>query len=366
MDRDPPAGERALERPEPLERASEGGGRERRPGANAAGETERVVARPERRLLRALDAVAAAGASERPLDLVLHPGGKPLEPDPDRQVPTRPERRERGRLDRDLAQRRDRLLHVRRREPLEDRGGGRLRQRVEAEHHLGDEAERAERAAEEARQVEPRHVLHHLAAAAGDDAVRAHHRDPDDEIPHRAVARPPRPEGVRGDDPPHRGALGERRIDGEPLPVRRQPALQLRERHPRLHRDDLVGRGVLADPVEPPRVHDGVEPGGRRAELEIRPAADEGHGEAIHRERAHRLGRLVEGVGLDREARANPEDDVVRLHRPRSRAHAALRPCRRGRVTSAPRDPPPPRGGGGRGPASRRRAGAWGRPCRGS
>ena len=52
--------------------------------------------------------------------------------------------------------------------------------------------------------------------------------------------------------------------------------LQPCQRHARLDDDDLVGRRVLDDARQPARAHDGVEPRGRRAEIQVGAAADEG------------------------------------------------------------------------------------------
>ena len=66
------------------------------------------------------------------------------------------------------------------------------------------------RADEEARQVEPGHVLHHLAPTPGRGAVGPYAGDADDEVARRAVAGPARSEGVGRHHPAHGGPLRPR------------------------------------------------------------------------------------------------------------------------------------------------------------
>ena len=54
--------------------------------------------------------------------------------------------------------------------------------RVQPEHRLGDDRERAERPDQQLAQVVACDVLHHSTAGLGDDAVRADHRDPDEQV----------------------------------------------------------------------------------------------------------------------------------------------------------------------------------------
>jgi hypothetical protein len=66
------------------------------------------------------------------------------------------------------------------------------RPRVQPERRLGDQAERALRPREQLAQVVAGHVLDHLAAGLGHDAVGPHHGDPDEQVTRRPVAQPPR------------------------------------------------------------------------------------------------------------------------------------------------------------------------------
>ena len=276
--------------------------------------------RPRRRLVGAREPLAARVEREEPIGLLAHAGGEPLEAHREPEAAVALLQRGHGcglepRIERGAGER----PNLRGRQPTERDGGGRLRQRVEPEDDLGDEAEGAERPAQEARQVEARHVLHHLTAPARDDAVRAHEGDPDDEVAHCAVPCAARPERVRREHAADGRALRVWRIEREPLPVGREVALERGDGHPRLDRDDLIGRGVLADAIEPAGVQHGVEAPGRRAELEIGAAADEHDRGAVAGERAHRLGRLVERARLDGHARAHAQHGVS----VRRRAHRA-------------------------------------------
>ena len=82
---------------------------------------------------------------------------------------------------------------------------------MQPEHRLHDQPQRPERAGEQLAQVVARDVLDHLAAGAGHRAVGADHGDPDQQVPWRPVAQPPRP-GSPG---------GQRPTDGRAPPCRR-------------------------------------------------------------------------------------------------------------------------------------------------
>ncbi len=119
---------------------------------------------------------------------------------------------------------------------------------MEAQRELGDEAERAERAAVEAGEVETGDVLDHPAAGMGDDAVAGDDGRSDHEVPHRPVRKPPRAGVVGGEDASdRRSGVGERRVDGEPLPVRGQFGLQRREARAGPDDGDPVERVVQHD-----------------------------------------------------------------------------------------------------------------------
>ena len=69
----------------------------------------------------------------------------------------------------------------------------RARNRVQAHGHLQDGAERPVGAREKLGQVVARHVLDHLAAAAGERAVGKGHRHAEHQVAWRAVAVAERP-----------------------------------------------------------------------------------------------------------------------------------------------------------------------------
>ena len=201
---------------------------------------------------------------------------------------------------------------------------------MHAEGRRGDEGERPERAAHQLGQVEPRHRLHHLAAALRARAVRPQDGDADDQIAHGPVSRPQRPERVRGDDAADGRLDGVGRIERQPLPALRQFPLELCQVHSALHGHHLIGGRVL---------HHLVQPAGGDLQIDRRPrrhrrlAADEEHGAvALREQRLH----LVDRAG--RYARHASPDSSVGC----GRYSPGLSPQRRGEGKTLPglNDPP--------------------------
>ena len=82
--------------------------------------------------------------------------------------------------------------------------------RAQLHGRLHDDAERAERADEELRQIVAGDVLHDLAAAAHEGAVGHDHGEPDEQVARGAVEMAARARGVAGEDAAERRALGAR------------------------------------------------------------------------------------------------------------------------------------------------------------
>jgi hypothetical protein len=102
---------------------------------------------------------------------------------------------------------------------------------VQPQHHLGDHRERAEGPVHELGEVVAGHVLDHVAAGAGDGAVREHERRADHEVPQRAPDECGRP-GVAGrEQPAHGGPVRDpRRVQRDVLPVPGELGVQLPQR----------------------------------------------------------------------------------------------------------------------------------------
>ena len=203
----------------------------------------------------------------------------------------------------------------------DDRRRG-LGPRMQAEGRGRDQPQRPQRSGQQLRQVEPGDVLDHLAAAAHARAVGAHERDPDDQVAHRAIARPARAEGVAGDDAAHGGALGPRRIQRQHLPVRRQRALHIRQPRAALDGDDLIQRRVLDDAVERRGAQDDVQRFGRRAQAKLGAATDEDQALVVASAGGDHLGRLVERRRLDDRRRQHAAHAVGGAARARAGDHA--------------------------------------------
>jgi len=152
------------------------------------------------------------------------------------------------------------------------KGHARFRKRVHAKGHRRDHPQRAARSAHQLGQIESRDRLHHFSAALGANAVAAQDGDADDHIAHRSISRAQRAKTIGRDDSPQRRALGERRLERQPLPIARELSLQLLQGDTGLRGDHLIGRGVLDDAVQSAGVKHGVD---RRKRADLRASADE-------------------------------------------------------------------------------------------
>ena len=156
-------------------------------------------------------------------------------------------RRQRQRLRRPLVEGRD----CGRRGQLEAQGRLAARPRQHLERHLGDDAEDAERAAQQARHVEAGDILHHLAAeaqplAAAGEKARAQH-----EVARRASVHAPRAGQAGGDHPAERGIAAEgRRLEGQELVTLGERAFELGQWRAAARRDDQF-RGLVVDDAAP-------------------------------------------------------------------------------------------------------------------
>ena len=159
----------------------------------------------------------------------------------------------------------------RRRSVCSQRGRGRHLQR-----HFGDEAEDAQRAAQQPRDIEAGDVLHHLAAEAA--APRRCHRSASRRARNRA---PRRPAGAAD----RTGRRRSRRRSSDRLPKaggsnarncpwRREQRLDLRQRRAAARRDHQLGRLVVDDAAVRAQIEQLALAGARRRSPWCRPPAD--------------------------------------------------------------------------------------------
>src|SRR5262249_62237376 len=98
-----------------------------------------------------------------------------------------------------------------------------------------------------------------------------------------AVATPAWPARVRRNDAADGSSGAAGWIEGQPLPVRRQPRGERAGRDPGLHRDGEVVRVVLDRLIQPGEIEHEVEVPRRMTELERAPRAARHHGESTVR-----------------------------------------------------------------------------------
>ena len=142
---------------------------------------------------------------------------------------------------------------------------------MEPERRLDDDAEGAERAGQELRDVVAGHRLDDLGAAPRRRAVRLDEAGTEQEIPPRAVAEAPLAAGIRREHAAHGARAAAVGVQRQHLPVLAQLAGQQIERDARLHRRHHVGGDVLENA---PRAARGREPGpgGRAARRDRAPS----------------------------------------------------------------------------------------------
>ena len=274
------------------------------------------MTRPERGRVPGRHQVDWASHLERkrqePVALLGHSGGEALEDDG--QVPglaAREGGHGRG-LQLPLAESLEEGQRLGAPDVSQEQGLRHLGERMEAEGHGSDEAERPDRPDKHPREVEPGDVLHHLAPSLRRRPVGPDHRDADDEVPGAAVPGPERSEGVRGQHSPCRRPIGQGRVESQPLAVEGEGAAEGRQGDARFRDDDLIGGGVLEDPIEASGPEEGVERARRGAEAEVGPAAGEDDRAPFAGERTDDAGGLLDARRGDDLAWDDPCHGVER------------------------------------------------------
>jgi hypothetical protein len=181
------------------------------------------------------------------------------------------------------------------------------------ERDLDDDAEDAERAGDDARDVVAGDVLDDAAAELQQLAGAVHHRDAEDMVAHRACCRARRPRESRSDHAADGRLRREaRRLEREALAVHGELRFELDEPHPGRRGDDELGRLVVGAAGERGRVE---ERAARLFAVEVLAAATaDAKRLACRVRRAHLL-----------------DDRRDRVHRRRARS-AAARETRAGRA----------------------------------
>ena len=172
--------------------------------------------------------------------------------------------------------------------------------RIELECRSHDDAEAAERACEQARQVVTRDVLDDDAAAFREPAVGARELDPDNEVAWRAIPVPARTAVVGRDETADGRAVGEWWIQWNPLTVAAELASDISERGTGLHRGGQVAMTMGDDGVEAPGRNEHIDLPRRRRDKEAtkqallsaagRVFAERGYDAATTREVAQQAG----------------------------------------------------------------------------
>ena len=188
--------------------------------------------------------------------------------------------------------------------------------RAELHRRLHDDAERAERADEELRQVVARDVLHDLAAAAHEGPVGHDHGEPDEQVARGAVQMPARSRGIAREDAAERRALGPGRVERQPLTPLGQLALQRGEGNARLGGGREIARLVLDDPAHALEAEHQAEALGRRADAELGAAAGGRHGNPRLARQPQDRGDVVLRAGEDHGLGRAPLEDIRRAVHP--------------------------------------------------
>ncbi len=132
----------------------------------------------------------------------------------------------------------------------EAQGGIRRGHGHDFERHVENDPERAERAAQQPRHIEPGDVFHHLAAEAQHLALAAEQRGAEHIVAHPAGADARRAAQGAGHHAAQRGAAGAgevRRLEGQELVMLGQRRLNLGQRRARPRGDDQLGRLEMGD-----------------------------------------------------------------------------------------------------------------------
>ena len=245
-----------------------------------------------------------------------------------------------------------------------------LRQRVQPQRQLADDAERAERADQELGDVVAGHRLDHLGAAPGGHAVGLDEAHAEQQIAHGAVAQSERTAGRGGADAAERAPRPSGRIQRQRLPSRGERGRQRAGRHARLHRHGQVVRAVLQHRVQAREIEHHVDAIRRAAERPARCRCPAGGRRALRRGRAPARARLPRATG------AGPPSGAASRPRRRRRGRPDRRWRRRGPAARGARHPsarvvtltPTSRRATPAAPAGipRRTPGAWAAACRDS
>ena len=223
-----------------------------------------------------------------------------------------------------------------------------LRQWMEPQGELGEDAERTECPDHQLRHVVPADRLHDFRPTPGHDAIGLDEAHPEQQIARGAVPSAQRSARVGRHDAAD-GARGHAgRIERQPLSVRGERSGQRAARDPRLHRDSEVVGVVLDHLIQPGEIEHDVDTRGRVAELERARGPDRDDGESgiagqgqqpaqlLDRGRAHEPARAEPVDGRGRESLEVVTDPVATRDRDEGFADRARRDGHRGPQIQAP------------------------------
>ena len=184
------------------------------------------------------------------------------------------------------------------------------RLRIELEGGRHDDAEAAERPGEQARQIVARDVLHDDAATFGQKAVGSDEFDADDQIARSAVPVTPRPAVVGGHEAPDRRAIGGWRIERNPLTVRGERAIHIRERRAGLNRRREIAVAMRDDGIELRGGQQHINRTRRRSPAKLRARSPRQNGQLLARGPRQKASYGIDGRRLDDDARHDTFDGI--------------------------------------------------------
>ena len=133
----------------------------------------------------------------------------------------------------------------------QDQGRAGRRDGKDFEGHVGQDAERAQGADEQFRQIVAGHVLDHFPAALGEFPHRGDEVDAEDHVARRTVSQPPRAAAVGGEDSADGCLRAKGRIERQHLSLGLERRGQVRHPNSRFHRDGQIRRLIVGDAVQP-------------------------------------------------------------------------------------------------------------------
>ena len=154
---------------------------------------------------------------------------------------------------------------------------------------LRDDAERAERAGRQFRQIVAGDVLDDFAAALGQRAVGQRQRHADDQVAQRAEAKTQRAAVVGGKNAADGGAARPQRVEGKALSDVARVSRELLHGAASFDGDGEIGPGMFDDRVETRGRENDVGALRRIAPSELCSAAARNHGQSRHRSRVSAL-----------------------------------------------------------------------------